>query len=137
MSFQQLSRGLRQFGGVLSMLFTGAMASAAMSFLAQFLLTRSLPVADFGRLAALLVVINFLTPLGAAGANYFPLRAFGREGYAASRWVRSCVILVALCTTLACLLLLAYGCRWAAPGAAGRTVMLAACVPILLGTDCG
>ena len=57
------------------MLFTGAVASAGLSFAAQFLLTRRLPVADFGRLAALLAVINFLTPMGSAGVNYFLLRA--------------------------------------------------------------
>ena len=54
-----LLRAVRQFGGIASMLFTGgAAASAGLSFLAQFLLTRRLPVTDFGRLAALLAVIE-------------------------------------------------------------------------------
>jgi O-antigen/teichoic acid export membrane protein len=128
-----LLRAVRQFGGIASMLFTGAAASAGLSFLAQFLLTRRLPVTDFGRLAALLAVINFLTPLGSAGVNYFLLRAYGREGHGAARWVRPCMILVASGTALSCIVLLAYASRWIAPGAAGRTIMMLACTPILLG----
>jgi O-antigen/teichoic acid export membrane protein len=133
MSARALSGSARRFGGLVSMLFTGAVASAAMSLLAQLLLTRSLPVAEFGRLAALLAVINFLTPVGAAGANYFLLRAFGREGYPATRWVRPCTILVACGSLAACAALIAYATGWSTPGTSGRALMLAACAPILLG----
>jgi O-antigen/teichoic acid export membrane protein len=133
MSLGGLLRPVRQFGGIVSVLFTGAAASAGLSFLAQFLLTRRLPVTDFGRLAALLAVINFLTPIGSAGVNYFLLRAYGREGHGAARWVRPCMILVASGTALACIVLLAYASRWIAPDAGGRTMMMVACTPILLG----
>lgn len=126
-------RVIRRFSGVVSMLFTGALASAGMAFAAQFLLTRNLPIGDFGRLAALLAVINFLTPVGAAGTNYFLLRAFGREGHAARRWVRPCLILAAMGTAAACVILMGYAMTWTAPGSTGRAAMLAACVPILLG----
>jgi O-antigen/teichoic acid export membrane protein len=133
MKLGPMLRPVRQFGGIVSVLFTGAAASAGLSFLAQFLLTRQLPVTDFGRLAALLAVINFLTPVGSAGVNYFLLRAYGREGHAAARWVRPCMILVAAGTALACILLLAYASRWIAVDTPGRTLMIVACTPILLG----
>src|ERR1700712_3266573 len=126
-------RPLRQFTAIVSMLFTGAIASAGLSFVAQFLLTRRLPVADFGRLAALLAVINFLTPVGSAGVNYFLLRIFGREGHAASRWIRPCMVLATCGTAAASLILLAYAAHWCAPDTVGRSIMIIACVPILLG----
>ncbi len=74
----------------------------------QVLLARLLATTDYGQVAALLATINFLTPIGSAGVNYFLLQVFGREHAAAKRWFRSSAILVALTSSLCALALAIY-----------------------------
>ena len=115
MSLGRWLHPVRQFGGIVSVLFTGAAASAGLSFLAQFLLTRRLPVTDFGRLAALLAVINFLIPMGSAGVNYFLLRALW-TGRSRRGPLGASLHYLRFATALACIMLLAYASRWIRAG---------------------
>jgi O-antigen/teichoic acid export membrane protein len=123
---------LRRFAGVISMLFTGTLAGSALAFLSQIMLARSLDIAEFGRISALLAVVNFFTPVGNAGVNWFVLRVFGAEGWDAVRWLRPAAWLVALATSASCLGFALYiGLSEIASGQAG--VILPAGILILIG----
>ncbi len=119
--------------GRLSVLFTGTFASSGLAFATQILLARLLPLESFGSLAALLAAVNFLTPVASGGVNWFLLRAYGNEGAAARRWLRPTAGLVALATAVSSMALLAYAGAGGSLAPADRSVVLFACVPILLG----
>lgn len=115
---------------LLSVAFTGTLASSLFSFAAQLLLARLLLPEDLGRLVALLAVVNFFTPIAGAGVNWFLLQAFGREGWKALRWLPSAGRLVALLTSLSAAGLAAYSARTFAPFAGIAAV---AAIAVLLG----
>ena len=114
---------------VLSVLFTGTLAGSVFAFTTQLLLARLLAPAAFGRLAALLAIVNFFTPVAAAGANWFFLQAFGREGWTAVRWLRPTAMLLALTTSASVVAVSLYA--WQGPS--GSPLAMAAAIAILLG----
>ena len=122
-----------RFASVLAVLFTGALASSALAFFTQLLLTRQLRISDVGLVAALLAVTNFLTPLATAGVNYFMLQSFGREGQAAMRWLSPCARLTATATFLSSIALVGYVLQRGSDGRVGVIWILCTSVPILLG----
>jgi O-antigen/teichoic acid export membrane protein len=102
-----LARSLRQ----LLVLLTSTLVSSVFSFVAQLMLARLLVPDDLGRLVALLAMVNLFTPVAGAGANWFLLQAFGREGWGAARWLRPACALVALMTAFSAAFLGAYATR--------------------------
>jgi O-antigen/teichoic acid export membrane protein len=68
-------------------LLSGSFGSALLAFVMQLLCARAMPVADYGRLVALLVVVNILAVFSGYGVGSYWLQLFGREGRAAYRWV--------------------------------------------------
>ena len=118
---------------IITVLFTGTLAFSVLAFLTQVLLTRQLPIADVGLVAALLAVINFLTPLATAGVNYFMLQSFGREGRAAVRWLPPSTRLAAMATFLSSIALAIYVLQRGSEDRAGFAWVLLTSVPILLG----
>lgn len=123
----------RQFLRYLSVLFSGTVIASGFSFVAQLLLTRSLTVAEFGQLAALLAVINVATPIASAGVNWFLLQAFGREGWGAIRWVRPSMTLAAAATALSGVLVLGYALYRGGGNTAESGLILLSAIAILLG----
>jgi O-antigen/teichoic acid export membrane protein len=117
----------------LSVLFTGTLIASVFSFATQLALTRSLTVAEFGRIAALLAVVNIVTPIASAGINWFLLQAFGREGWAAVRWLRPSALLAAMATALGCLVVGGYALHGGDTTATERALVLVTAIPILLG----
>jgi O-antigen/teichoic acid export membrane protein len=91
---------LRRLLGMLSMLFTGALTSSFLAFANQLILARLLVPGDLGRIAALLATVNFFTPVAGVGANAFLVQAFGREGWAALRWLRPTTQLISVATSV-------------------------------------
>lgn len=61
---------------------------AALSFLVQLLLARSLEPASYGIFYSSLTIINVLTPLAGFGVSAYWLKAFGEEGWMAIRWIK-------------------------------------------------
>lgn len=114
-----------------SVLFTGTLISSVFSFATQLVLTRSLTVAQFGRIAALLAVISLVTPIASAGVNWFLLQAFGREGWLAVRWLRPSANLAAITTALGCLIVAAYALH--GDNTAKGNLLLLTSIPILIG----
>jgi O-antigen/teichoic acid export membrane protein len=93
------------------------------------MLVRLLVPADLGRFAALLAAVNFFTPIAGAGVNWFLLQAFGREGWAALRWLRPMALLIGLATSLSAAALGIYAARTAndyavATALAAATILL-------------
>ena len=106
-------QALRRLLRALSILYTGTLAFSAFSFAAQLMLARVLMPADLGRIAALLATVNFFTPIAGAGVNWFLLQAFGREGWAALRWLRPSIQLCMVATGLSAIALGIYaGCTF-------------------------
>ncbi len=126
---------VRQIGwlfATMSVLFTGTLVTSGLAIVTQVLLARLLVTEDYGHVAALLAVVNFLTPIGSAGVSFFLLQVFGREHSAAKRWLRSSAILVALASSLSALALAGYAFRSRQLGEIPHLVLLTS-VPILLG----
>ncbi len=117
----------------ISVLFTGTLISSVCSFVTQLVLTHSLTVAEFGRIAALLAAINLVTPLASAGVNWSLLQAFGREGWGAVRWLRPSAMLVGIATCLASLIVAGYALRADIGGTGVGTLVLVTSIPILVG----
>ena len=90
------------------LLFGGTFASAFLSLLAQLLLVRLMPVADYGRLSTVLAATTLLAPVSSFGINWFWVQVFGREGYGALRWIRPSIALLFLSNVLSVALLSAY-----------------------------
>lgn len=80
----------------LILLFGGTFGSAIFAMAGQLLLARSLSIADYGRLAAVLAAVNLLSPVAAFGVNWFWVQIFGREGYRGYRWIAPSLSLLAV-----------------------------------------
>ena len=74
----------------LLMLFGGTFGSALFSMGAQLILARTLDVAEFGLLAALLAAVNLLSPVAGFGSCGIVLQSmrFIRPSYSASGYIR-------------------------------------------------
>jgi O-antigen/teichoic acid export membrane protein len=68
------------------MLLLGTGGNALIAFLTHLLLTRSLPVDDYGRVVAMTAAVTMLVPVASACLGWFWLELYGREGAAALRW---------------------------------------------------
>ena len=97
-----LQRGphLADFGRVLTLLIS-SLGASLLTFLTQLVLTRALPVRDYGRLVTVLAVVNILQIIAGYGIGWFWLQVFGREGRAAFRWVVPTIRLIALASAAA------------------------------------
>jgi O-antigen/teichoic acid export membrane protein len=124
---------MKRFIRALSVLLTGTLLSSGFSFVTQLLVARNVEAEQFGRLAALLAVVNFLTPLSAAGMGWFLLEVYGREGQAARRWLAPSAKLVSIGCVVGALLLLAYAFYGGRAPVEQRHLAGAACLAILLG----
>lgn len=114
-------------------LLCGSGGTAVFGFVAQFLLARGLQVGDYGRLAALLAVVNVLTPLASCGMGWFWLQVYGEEGRFAARWIVPTLRVTVTATAVASLFLGAY-IAVSGGGNPGRiTVTTMMLVPVLLG----
>jgi len=89
----------------ISLLWLGSILGAGCAFLTQVLLARELGPAAFGVFAAALGMVILVAPLASFGVGGFWLKAFGKEGWQAIRWLRgslkytlltTCVVMVAL-----------------------------------------
>ncbi len=100
----QLSNSIERIG----MLLVGTFGTAALAFATQLMLTRSMDLDEYGRLAALLAAVNVLTPVASLGIGWFWLDIFGREGYGAFRWIRNSIRLSCIASALCVPLLFAY-----------------------------
>jgi len=92
----------------LLMLFGGTFGSALFSMGAQLILARTLDVAQFGLIAAILAAVNLLSPVAGFGLNWFWIQAFGKEGYRAYRWMPASARLLMFSNAISILALAAY-----------------------------
>jgi O-antigen/teichoic acid export membrane protein len=113
-------------------LLSGTFGSALLGFATQLLVARTLDVADYGRFAALLAMVNITASLAGYGVGWFWLQLFGREGWSALRWVVPTVQLIGLTSFAGTLILAGYVIDTGGSVAAsiGITALL---VPVLLG----
>lgn len=68
------------------MLLVGTAGNALIAFLTHLLLTRNLPVDEYGRVVAVTAAATMLTPVASMCLGWFWLELYGREGQAAVRW---------------------------------------------------
>lgn len=97
------SAGLHRVAATISMLGMSTVVSAAMVFLTQTLLARQLGPADYGMFASSLATVTMVAPLAAFGVTEFLLKAYGVEGWQATRW-RVSTMKVSLFTTMLAIL---------------------------------
>src|SRR5262245_889701 len=124
--------GRRTLGHVLALL-SGTAATAAIGFLTHFALARMLSLESYGRLAAILAAANFLTPLAGCGMGVLWLELFGREGWAALRWMPACLKSVAISSAIAAGLMVYYV-FFSQPGSVATATLIAMlAIPIVIG----
>lgn len=80
------------------LLSLGAYLGAALAFLTQVLLARSLSLEEFGAFSAALSFITLITPLAGFGVGAYWLKVFAEEGLQASRWIKPSVNFTLLST---------------------------------------
>src|SRR5215207_2496230 len=90
------------------LLFSGSIGSAVLAFVTQLLCARSLALPDYGRLVALLAVINIIAVFSGYGVGWFWLQLFGCEGRAAYRWVGATIRLLGITFAIGAVLLAGY-----------------------------
>jgi O-antigen/teichoic acid export membrane protein len=114
------------------LLLSGSVGSALLSFVTQLLCARALNVAEYGRLVALLAVVNIIGVFSGYGMGSFWLQLFGREGRAAFRWVAPTIQLLGIASVLGASLLSGYvflsGDEFASSG-----LVIALLIPVLFG----
>lgn len=71
----------------ISLLGIGTIGGAIGTFLTQLIIARKIGLMDYGTFASLLVLITTITPLAGFGVSQYWLKEFGKEGWAAWRWI--------------------------------------------------
>jgi O-antigen/teichoic acid export membrane protein len=117
---------------VVALLF-GSVGAAVLAFGTQLVLTRVLPITEYGRLAAVLAVINVLQVFSGYGTGWFWLQLFGHEGRAAFRWVRPTLCVMTAASAAGVLLLIAYVYLGDASLLGGSSLTILSLVAVLLG----
>jgi O-antigen/teichoic acid export membrane protein len=89
-------------------LLSGTFGSALLGFVTQMLVARALDVAEYGRFAALLAVVNVTATLAGYGVGWFWLQLFGREGWLALRWIVPTIQLIGITSLVGTAVLAGY-----------------------------
>ncbi len=84
------------------------MLGAGSAFLLQLLLARQFGPDNFGEFMAALMIVTMLAPLAGFGISQFWLKAFGKEGWLAVRWLYPSFQFIALSTILVIILILTW-----------------------------
>jgi len=111
-------------------LLLGTAGNALIAFLTHLLLTRKLPVADYGHVVSATAAVTMLTPVAGMTTGWFWLELYGREGQAAARWGKAARRTAVLAFLVSFALLAAY--LVAAGGRGGAVGTMLACACILL-----
>ena len=82
----------------LSVLTFSTLFGAVIGFVTQILIARNLGPHDFGVFSGVMTVVSLLSPLCGFGVAQYWLKAFGEEGWAATRWIKPSFFLVGLLT---------------------------------------
>lgn len=82
-----VAQGWRSAATAISLLWLATLAGAGMVFLGQVLFARALGPDGYGLLASSLATVTMVAPLAGFGLSQFRLRAYGREGWDADRWL--------------------------------------------------
>lgn len=110
-------RSLRRAFGPVSLLWLSSLGAAAVAFLTQVFLARTLPLNEFGEFAASMATITLVAPMAAFGVPALWLRLFGAEGWGARRWLLPSAKFATLTTAIS----LATLALWAQVGAHDAT----------------
>jgi O-antigen/teichoic acid export membrane protein len=113
-----------------SLLSVSALGSAGLAFAVQAMLARSLSSSAYGQFAAALAVVTIIAPAVGFGVPSFWLKAYGTEGWAATRWMAVSVRFIAR-SALVCL---AAAALWAWLGTADTRTgeLLLSMLPVVL-----
>ena len=127
-----IPHGLRSSLATISMLGAATFAAAGIGFVTQTILARQLGPAAYGLFASSLVTVMMIAPFAGFGLTQFRLKAYGVEGWAAHRWIRTSLRFTVFTTVLAIGIVVA----WALIGAPanGTRFMLLVLTPLILST---
>lgn len=104
-----LSRiGFFQSFKFVSFLWLGSIGGAACAFLTQVILARKLGADDFGLFSSVMAIVLIIVPVAGFGVSQFWLKAFGEEGWSATRWLPSSLLFIILTTALSFLILIVW-----------------------------
>ncbi|RDZ27430.1 lipopolysaccharide biosynthesis protein [Lysobacter silvisoli] len=126
------ARAWRGAAAAIALLWLATAAGAVMVFLAQSLLARRLGTHSYGLFASSLATVSMVAPLAGFGLSQFRLKAYGREGWGAERWLRPS-LRFSLSTTLLALAGIAAWACWGYGVDAQTRATLLALLPVVLG----
>ena len=92
----------------ISLLWIGSLLGGGCAFLTQVILARHLGPYGFGVFAAALAMITLLAPLAGFGIAGYWLKAFGQEGWHATRWLLGSFRFTALSTLVVVMFLVGW-----------------------------
>ena len=87
-----------------SFLWIGSLLGALVAFFIQVLIAKKLGVEEYGLFSAVLAVIALLIPLVGFGVSQFWLKAYGKEGGDAQRWLKTSFNFLVLSSLVVCFL---------------------------------
>lgn len=90
----------KQALAAVSLLWIGSISGAAFTFFTQVLLARGLGPSEFGVFSAALAMVTLLAPIAGFGIAGFWLKAFGKEGWQAVRWLKPSLHFVIISTVI-------------------------------------
>lgn len=126
-----LSNRWRRAVVTVSVLWLATGVGAGLTFAVQVLLARKLGPGDYGLFASSLATVSMVASLAGFGLSQFLLKAYGREGWGANRWIKPSMRFLAATVLLAIVVVVIWSWQ-VAPDAATRITLLAL-LPIILG----
>jgi O-antigen/teichoic acid export membrane protein len=93
---------------MVSLLWLGSLFSAVCTFLTQLLLAKKLDPTFYGTLSSALAITTLFAPLAGFGISQCWLKAFGREGLQAMRWLPASFRFVSFSTFAVIVLLISW-----------------------------
>jgi O-antigen/teichoic acid export membrane protein len=90
---------------LISFLWLGSICGAAFAFLTQVMLARNLSANEFGLFSSVMAMVLLVVPLAGFGVSQFWLKAFGEEGWSATKWLSASFRFVLITTIISLLVL--------------------------------
>lgn len=85
-----------------------SMLGALLAFVTQIMLTKMMTLSSYGKFSSAFFLISIVAPIAPFGAGLFWLKAFGKEGYQANRWIQPSIVLLKYTLTFCVLVVVSF-----------------------------
>jgi O-antigen/teichoic acid export membrane protein len=121
----------RRAVATISVLWLATAAGAGLTFAVQMLMARKLGPEEYGLFASSLATVSMVASVAGFGLSQFLLKAYGREGWQANRWIKPSVRFLVTTIFLAIAIVAIWS--WQVTPDVSTRVTLLALLPVILG----